>query len=50
MMPEWKNKIGVILIGTLWVSLGAGLLVLLVAAVRMRDNKTAKEFKFRFQA
>lgn len=42
MMPEWKNKIGVILIGTLWVSLGAGLLVLLVAAVRMRDKQNCK--------
>lgn len=42
MMPEWKNNIGVILIGTLWVSLGAGLLVLLVAAVRMRDKQNCK--------
>lgn len=43
MLPEWKNKIRMILLGTLWASLGAGLMVLLVAAVRIRDKQHCKD-------
>lgn len=42
MKPELKNKIRVIFLGAIWVSLGTALMVLLVAAVNTRNKQRCK--------